>query len=381
MWWGKEFFVNLAKKALTKIVILVTSDIIADQRIHRTASTLIKQGFSVTVVGRRLKTTPKIVEKEYNTVLFRLPFNKGPAFYACYNLWVFIYLLFHRYNLIHANDLDTLLAARITSRLLNKSIVYDSHELFTEVPELVDRPRTRNFWYRLEKRLTKGLQHCSTVSNGVSQELKERYGMNCTIIRNLPFRKPYPEKKPRQDEKTIIYQGALNIGRGLKKLIDAMVLLPNYKLIIVGSGPIHKELKQKTETLKITERVILYGKVEHEHLHRITCIAQLGVSIEEDMGLNYRYALPNKIFDYIQAGIPVLASNLPEMAKIVNTYEIGTTIDPDCNSHQLAAAIESMLTDTDAMHAWHQNTERAADELCWETEQDKLLSLIQKALL
>ncbi|MDD3891872.1 MAG: glycosyltransferase [Bacteroidales bacterium] len=380
MWWGKEFFVNLAKKALTKIVILVTSDIITDQRIHRTASTFTKQGFSVTVVGRRLKTTPKTVKKEYNTILLRLPFSKGPAFYACYNLWAFIYLLFHRYSLIHANDLDTLLAARIASRLLNKPIVYDSHELFTEVPELVDRPRTRNFWYRLEKRLTKGLQHCSTVSDGVSMELKNRYGINCTIIRNLPLRKTYPKKQPSQDEKTIIYQGALNIGRGLEKLIDAMVLLPNYKLIIVGSGPIHKELKQKTKTLGITERVILYGKVEHEHLHRITCVAQLGVSIEEDMGLNYRYALPNKIFDYIQAGLPVLVSNLPEMARIVNTYEVGTTLDPDCNSQQMATAIKDMLTNAAAMLAWQHNTKRAADELCWETEQNKLLSLIQRAL-
>lgn len=365
---------------MTKIVILVTSDTIADQRIHRTASTLHKQGFGITVVGRRLKTTPKIIEKEYNTILLRLPFSKGPAFYACYNIWALIYLLFHRHSLIHANDLDTLLAARIASRLLKKPIVYDSHELFTEVPELIGRPRTRNFWYRLERRLTKSLQYCSTVSDGVSQELKDRYGINCTVIRNLPFRKPCPEKQSRQEEKTIIYQGAINIGRGLEKLIDAMVLLPNYKLIIVGSGPIHKDLKRKIETLKITERVILYGKIEHEHLHRITCCAQLGVSIEEDMGLNYRYALPNKIFDYIQAGIPVLASNLPEMAKIITTYQIGATLDPDCNSQQLATAIESMLTNTIAMNTWSHNTKRAADELCWETEQNKLLSLIQRAL-
>jgi glycosyltransferase involved in cell wall biosynthesis len=365
---------------LPRIVILVTSDIITDQRIHRTASTLHKQGFKVTVVGRRLKTTPKKIRKEYNTILLRIPFSKGPAFYACFNIQALFYLLFHRYNLIHANDLDTLLASRIASKLLNKPMVYDSHELFTEIPELIDRPRIRNFWSCLERRLTKGLKHCSTVSDGVSLELKNRYNIDFKVIRNLPFRKSCSEKQSVQDNKTIIYQGTLNIGRGLEKLVDAMTLLPNYNLIIVGSGPIQNGLKHKIEYQKLTKRVILFGRVEHEHLNRITCSAHIGVSIEEDMGLNYHYALPNKIFDYIQAGIPVLASNLPEMAKIISNYQVGITIDPNCTSQQLAAAIESMLTNTNDMDTWHQNTKRAAEELCWEAEQEKLLSLIQRAL-
>ena len=98
------------------------------------------------------------------------------------------------------------------------------------------------------------------------------------------------------------------------------------------------------------------------------------------MGLNYRFALPNKIFDYIQAGIPVLASNHPEMAKIIKTYNIGSTIDPNCNSLQLANAIQSMLTNTDKMKTWQANIKIASATLCWEVEQEKLLALVENAL-
>ncbi|HPF94742.1 MAG TPA: glycosyltransferase, partial [Tenuifilaceae bacterium] len=148
----------------------------------------------------------------------------------------------------------------------------------------------------------------------------------------------------------------------------------------VGTGPLANELKQLVQTYKLASRVVLYGRIEHKHLHQITCSANLGVSIEEDMGLNYRFALPNKIFDYIQAGIPVLASNLPEMAKIIKTHNIGSTIDTNCNSLQLANAIQSMLTNTDKMNTWQANTRIAAATLCWEVEQGKLVNLVENAL-
>ncbi len=344
------------------IIILVTSDVIADQRIHRTASALQSQGFGVTVVGRRLKSTPKKIAKSYRVKLLRLPFSKGPLFYACYNISAFFYLLFHKHQFVHANDLDTLLAARAAGWLRQKPIVYDSHELFTEVPELIDRPRTRRIW------------------QGVANELKDRYGLDCVVIRNLPYRKDSVVKPTSSDFPTLIYQGALNMGRGLETLISSMQYLPHYRLLIVGDGPLYTQLEQQVAEMKLTQRVTLYGKVEHEQLHAITCTAQLGVSIEQDLGLNYRYALPNKVFDYIQAGIPVLASNLPEMQRVVNGYGIGTTINPGYSTHELAQAIEGMINDTEGMEKWRANAINASKELCWETEQSKLVELVRRAV-
>lgn len=362
------------------IIILVTSDVIADQRIHRTASALQSQGFGVTVVGRKLKSTPKKIVKPYRVKLLRLPFSKGPLFYACYNISAFFYLLFHKHQLVHANDLDTLLAARAAGWLRQKPIVYDSHELFTEVPELIDRFRTRRIWHGLETRLTKNMKYCSTVSQGVANELKVRYGLDCVVIRNLPYRRDSVAKPTSSDSPTLIYQGALNMGRGLEPLISSMQYLPRYRLLIVGDGPLYTQLEQQVTEMKLTQRVTLYGKVEHEQLHAITCTAQLGVSIEQDLGLNYRYALPNKVFDYIQAGIPVLASNLPEMQRVVNGYGIGTTINPDYSAHELAQAIEGMINDTEGMEKWRANAKNASKELCWEAEQSKLFELVRRAV-
>lgn len=365
---------------MAHIIILVTSDVIADQRIHRTATTLQSEGFKVTVVGRRVKSTPKQIDKPYKVKLLRLPFSKGPLFYACYNIAAFFFLIFRKFHLVHSNDLDTLLAAKAATWLRRKPMVYDSHELFTEVPELVNRPKTQKIWYRLEKRLTKNIEFCSTVSQGVAHELKARYNLNCTLIRNLPYRKPFPKEEIINQHPTIIYQGALNVGRGLETLMEAMQQLPEYRLLIIGDGPIANDLRNQAKDLNLGQIVHFYGKLPHEQLHDITRTAQLGLSIERDMGLNYRYALPNKIFDYIQAGIPVLASSLPEMKEIIEGYKIGKTINPNYTAKELATSIENMILDSSSMLQWHENTERAANELNWETEQKKLIELINRAI-
>ena len=361
---------------MAKIVLLVTSDIIADQRVHRTASTLVDDGHNVLTIGRRIKKTPKYFERPYKVFLFWLPFNSGPLFYAGYNLWAFFYLLFTRFDLLHANDLDTLLAARKICWLKGKPLIYDSHELFTEVPELINR-RARKFWIWLEKRLIKGLTYCSTVSTGVAAELNSRYGINCLVIRNLPLIKPLYYSST--STKTIIYQGALNVGRGIEKLIEAMQWLTDCNLLIVGTGPHEKKLITKASQLGLQKRVNFMGRVPLDELHSITSTANLGVSLEEDMGLNYRLALPNKLFDYLQAGLPVLASDLPEMSAIVKEYNIGQTIASDCSPHELANRISSMFDDEN-LKVWKENSAKAALILNWENEKEKLIDLVERAL-
>ncbi|PKP36423.1 MAG: hypothetical protein CVT98_07950 [Bacteroidetes bacterium HGW-Bacteroidetes-15] len=365
---------------MTRILLLVTSDIIADQRVHRTASTLVEAGYHVTAIGRRLKSTPKIITKPYKVKLFRLPFKKGPLFYITYNIWAFFYLIFSKIDLIHANDLDTLMATRLVSLFRKKPIIYDSHELFSEIPELVNRKRTQNIWISLEKRLVKGLTYCSTVSNGVSHELFNRYGIHFHVIRNLPFGRNDAFEYPQSQQKTIIYQGALNIGRGLEKLIDSMQWLPIEKLIIVGTGDIENALMNQCKNLGLNERITFLGKIPLDQLHSITSEANIGVSIEEDLGLNYRYALPNKLFDYIQAGLPVLTSDLPEMAAIVKEHGIGETIESDCSPKMLADKLSGMMSDSKKMLEWRQNSLSAAKTLCWENEKGILLELVENAL-
>lgn len=360
---------------MKKVILLATSDLVADQRVHRTALTLHENGFVVLAVGRRLKFTPSEISVPYSVHRFKFLFNKGFLFYKFYNIRAFFYLIFHRFDILHANDLDTLLAARLACFFKRKPLVFDSHELFTEVPELINRKFTRGVWLLLEKLLVPGIKHCCTVSEGVAAELNNRYHTNFIVIRNMPFSKPVLHKQYNDSEKTIIYQGALNVGRGLERLVTAMQFISNCNLIIAGAGDIEKNLMKLCRELKLNNKISFLGRIPLEELHGITSKATLGVSLEEDLGLSYHFALPNKIFDYLQAGLPVLVSNLPEMKGLVNKYNVGLTIDSKVNAYALADQLNKMLENERQLEEWHENAIVAAKELCWERESNKLLNM------
>jgi glycosyltransferase involved in cell wall biosynthesis len=213
------------------------------------------------------------------------------------------------------------------------------------------------------------------VSEGVANELKKRYGVSFEVIRNLPIKKQVLGIEYPAEEKTIIYQGALNLGRGLERLITAMQYISNCKLIIVGTGDLDYKLKLLSRGFSLDDRISFLGKIPLEQLHAITCKATLGVSLEEDLGLSYHYALPNKVFDYIQASLPVMVSDLPEMKSLVEQYSIGMVIDNKANAYALADQLKMMLNNKRQLQVWHKNTLTAAEELCWERESHKLVSL------
>jgi glycosyltransferase involved in cell wall biosynthesis len=157
-------------------------------------------------------------------------------------------------------------------------------------------------------------------------------------------------------------------------MINAMCYLENELLVVVGTGDIEKELKEKVYQLKLNDRVIFKGRMLPENLVPVTMSADLGISLEEDLGLNYRYALPNKLFDYIQCRVPVLCSALPEMSRIVDSYGVGISTaerDPE----KLAAIIRYMLKER-AAGAWMEALNRASLELCWENESKVYLELL-----
>ncbi|MCA1760901.1 MAG: hypothetical protein LC658_14130, partial [Bacteroidales bacterium] len=123
-------------KAKKRIIVSVTSDLVSDNRVHKTCTTLGEMGFEVLLVGRKLAGSQPLSPRNYQTKRIKLFFNKGPLFYACFNFRLFCLLLFSKCDLLLSNDLDTLPANFLASKLKNKPLVYDSHEFFTEVPEL-----------------------------------------------------------------------------------------------------------------------------------------------------------------------------------------------------------------------------------------------------
>ena len=360
-------------KTITKtIAVSVTNDLVTDNRVHKVCSSLVKFGYSVILIGRKLPQSLPINQRTYQTIRMRLIFTKGLCFYAEYNIRLFFLLLFTKADVLLANDLDSLLANYLVGRIKNKPLVFDSHEYFTEVPELIHRPQVQKVWKKIEQFIVPKIKNAYTVCDSIADLFKQEYGTDFKVVRNVPLARnnvTIPDNKKIKDtRKIILYQGALNIGRGLPQLLDTMQYINGALLLIAGDGDIAEELKSQAAKLKLNDKVRFLGKLPLEEVNHITKQAHLGLSIEEDMGLNYRFALPNKLFDYIQAGVPVMVSNLPEMAKIVSKYNLGLILQ----SHDpkiMSVTITEALTNTDLRKIWKENLQRTASEFIWEKEE------------
>jgi len=361
---------------LKRAYISVINDLATDQRVGRVAKLLVEQGFEVTCLGRRLRKSPELNNKPFKAKRFRMLFTRGPFFYACYNLRLVTTLLFVKKPvLMISNDLDTLPANFIASRIRRVPLIYDSHELFTQVPELIHRKVVQSVWKWIESNLLPKLQHTVTVNYSIATIYRRLYGIRFRVVRNVPEKLEYtPRKKDPAAKQMIIYQGALNVGRGLELMIDSMHYLQHVRFVVVGTGDIEDKLKRRVVQNKLGDRVEFRGRMLPEDLVDLTLTADLGISLEEDLGLNYRYSLPNKIFDYIQCRVPVLCSALPEMSRIVDSYGVGISTkerDPE----KIAGRIRFMLKERTG-GGWMEALDRAALELCWENESAIYLGLL-----
>ncbi len=362
----------MTQKLTKTIVVSVTNDLVTDNRVHKVCSSLVKFGYSVILIGRKLPNSLPMNQRSYKTIRMRLFFKKGICFYAEYNIRLFFLLLFTKADVLLANDLDSLPANFVAGRIKNKPLVFDSHEYFTEVPELIHRPRVQKVWKNIEQFIVPKIKNAYTVCDSIADLFKQEYGTDFKVVRNVPLARNEitipDDKKIKDTRKIILYQGALNIGRGLPQLLDTMQYVEGALLLIAGDGDIAEELKSQAAKLKLNDKVRFLGKLPLEEVNLITKQAHLGLSIEEDMGLNYRFALPNKLFDYIQAGVPVMVSNLPEMAKIVSQHKLGTILQSH-DPKTMATTITEALTNSDVRKVWKENLQKAANEFIWEKEE------------
>jgi len=373
----ERVFLYLALKVffLKNIIISTTNDLTTDQRVAIICDKMISNNSNITFIRRKLKKSIPITRK-YKTISMRLFINNGFLFYAEYNIRLFFKLLFLKKDILVANDLDTLLPNYLVSKLQSKTIIYDSHELFTEIPELVDRPRVKKIWESIERRIIPNLKNCYTVSDSIAEYYKNKYKTHFETIRNLPKTKKntigvFPFDT---NGKTIIlYQGAVNIGRGLELMLDTMKHLENHIFVVIGSGDIINDLKKSAVKLIADKKVYFLGKLTPPEMNALTPLADIGISLEEDLGLNYRYALPNKLFDYLHAEVPVLVSNLPEMKKIIDTYKFGEIIQ-NRNPKLLAKQIEEF-----DFRKHSEEIINAKNILNWENEEQKIISIYQNA--
>ncbi|MCX6243990.1 MAG: glycosyltransferase family 4 protein [Bacteroidetes bacterium] len=369
---------------MKNVIISVTNDLTTDQRVDRVCNTLIKMGFGVLLVGRKLRQSLPLKPRNYRTKRMKLLFTKGPWFYAEYNLRLFFFLIFHKADLLVSNDLDTLLANYLASVLRRIPLVHDCHEYFRGVPELNHRPGTVRIWKRIEDFIFPKLKNVYAVNASIAEIYRKEYGNEVRVIRNVPSRK-LPGTIRRniipgipEGARIILYQGSVNVDRGLDEAITAMQFMKTKAiLLIIGTGDVIDKLKLLSENTGVRGKVIFTGPILLEELHEYTVTADIGLSIEKDVSLNYHYCLPNKFLDYIQAQVPVLVSPLPEMMAIVEKYGIGETIESHDPKH-LASKFDAMLNDHDKLALYHANLAKAASDLCWENEEPELMNIYQR---
>ena len=366
---------------MKRAIVSVINDLVTDQRVNKSCLALQKAGYEVLLIGRKQRKSPPMDERPYASHRMKLLFEKGPLFYAEYNIRLFFFLLFHRAQLLLSNDLDTILPNYFISRLNGSKMVFDSHEYFTETPELVGRPKVQRVWKRIEGYVVPKLDEMITVCDSIAELFREKYGVKVHVIRNIPPRKTLPPKGDRaalglpSDKHLLVLQGSgINIQRGAEELVQAMAQLNDCFLMIIGGGDVLLILKQMVEDMMITDRVCFFPRMPYQQMMAYTQLAELGFCLDKDTNLNYRFSLPNKLFDFIQAGVPIVASHLTEIEKIIRQYDLGMFIE----NHEpatIASTIREALADDVRKGQWKQNLSVAARDLCWENEEQKLLEI------
>jgi len=373
---------------LKKVIVSVINDLTTDQRVDKICSSLHNLGFDVLLVGRKYNDSLPI-HRKYKTHRMAIFLRKGVFSYVEFFIRLFFFLVFHKKDILLSNDLDTLLPNFLVSKLQSKKIVYDSHELFLELPELINRPKKRFIWQKIESYILPKLKNTYTVCQSIADYYNSKYKTDFKVVRNIPQSSVFSLQssvgsfqsltgnskfKIQNSKFLIIYQGAINIGRGLELMIDTMQYLDDCQFIIIGDGEITSEIKNLILEKKLSSKIFMLGKKTPSELKKITPYANLGLSIEEDLGLNYRYALPNKLFDYIHANVPVLVSDLPEMKRIVLDHQVGEIIKnraPKLLAQQITNILKQDQT------TLQKNLKTAALDLQWENEEKVLREVFE----
>jgi glycosyltransferase involved in cell wall biosynthesis len=362
--------------ARKKVLTSAFSNLYTDQRIEKVCRTLHENGYEIELIGNNWGGEEKM-ERPY-------PFSRIPIIsktlktaYFEFN-WKLYYELKKKADentILHANDLDALLPNYLLSKKLNIPLVFDSHEIFSEMPA-VQGKMSQKLWRYLQNKIVPDLKFMITASGSYGKWFENKYGIKPIIVQNAPRKINFSIEIPENNPKIFLYQGAINPFRGIDKAILAMHHLENVVFKIAGDGPRRKDYEDLVLKENLQDKVQFLGKLLPEDLRKITLTADVGMSIEENGGESYEFSLPNKVLDCIQARVPLILSPLPEMINIKNQFDVGEIIE-NHESENIAKAINLILNK--GRKNYQPELEKASDILCWENEEVKLLEVFEKA--
>ncbi|MEE2658554.1 MAG: glycosyltransferase family 4 protein [Candidatus Latescibacterota bacterium] len=366
------------------VCMVVFSDLAYDFRVYREVQTLLSAGHHVHLIASQF--CPQPLPASWNGVEIELiPVDPGRLRRSYPDFWKRATDLAFRADadVYHAHDLDALLPAARAARRRGRPLIYDSHELWTEQSSLVGRRGVRGFWCLLERRLIRHVSRIVTVSEPIARRLQERYRppRPVAVVRNLPpFRGPVASTCVRDalqlssERPVALYQGGFLTDNGLVQQIEAMATVTNGDLVLLGGGPTEPLLRQRIEELRLNDRVHLLPRVPFARLHEYTCSVDLGLCVIRPTGGSFLWSLPNKLFEYLLAGLPVVAGNTPAIRDVIEKTGAGIVVDP-LDPRSIARTLEQLFDAPERRAEMAGAARRSATDYCWEREETRLLEV------
>ncbi|TCP29999.1 glycosyltransferase involved in cell wall biosynthesis [Scopulibacillus darangshiensis] len=288
------------------------------------------------------------------------------------------------YDLYHANDLNTLpqgwLCAKVL-RIRKKKLIYDSHEVQTS------RTGYENHIYaKMEKFFITFMDVMIMENHTRASYIQDLYGFYPRVVHNYPV-PVKPEMSDsidlhqllgiNADEPILLYQGGIQTGRGLDKLIEAVPQFKRGIVVFIGEGRIKPDLVNMVSELRLEDKVKFLPKVPVEELLNYTRNAYLGFQVLNNVCFNHYSASSNKLFEYMMSGVPVVACQFPEIQRVVETEEIGICIDSH-DPNAIAEGVNTLLEDSERYAAMKANCFKARDKYNWEKEKTGFIDIYQK---
>lgn len=386
---------------MKKILMIVQNDFVNDSRIIKEANSLGKSGYEVKVLALYREGLKQEESFEHFTVkrmylstrekLGKSKFSQVFKFIEFKNKCIKFAKEF-KPDAVHCHDVYTLPIGEKIYNNFNKKIkfVYDSHELWSEASNNKTMPKVLlNYQNKLEAKIIKNCDNVITVSDSIAHHLKKIYSLNFIpqVIRNIPYKREIKQRNLfrerfniKDNQKIILYQGAVASGRGIELLLDAVSKMnDDFVLVVLGNGDKVNKYKAMSTEKHLEQKVFFHEAVSPEVLVNYTASANLGMCLINNYCLSYYYCLPNKMFEYIQAEIPIICSDFPDMRKVIDEYQIGEVANPE-DADSVSMAIIKILKDDKIYNFYKKNCENAKIELNWQVEEKKLVNLYKNLL-
>lgn len=359
----------------------VTNDLNQDRRMRRIGDILVSNGWPFTIIGRKKKGGLPLNDAPYAQERLSCLFQKGPFFYFEFNLRLLIHLIKNRPKIVYSVDLDTLSAGVIYKNLFGARLIFDAHEYFEEVPELIGRPFIRWIWKKIGKWGIPQADLAITVGHALAAELKRQYRVEFKVIRNT---RNCPDASPIVKKLSfpfrLIYIGMYNPGRGLEELIEAMTHLENCELCLAGSGPLEKHLKDLALKKKVGQRVIFNAFLTGQKIDEFLASGHLGCNLLNPISKSYAYSLANKTFDYMHYGLPSLHIRLPEYEAIHQNFNCFVLLE-NLSVSSIVKVVKAIMKDENRYHLLSENNLKARDHYSWQTESGRLIEAMSGLVL